>query len=246
LAQAITCRAANDRIDRNHIQADIGRAVGPETAEAEIIVDAAIRQNHATILERAVLFESQGLVERRKKERVSRRCGDGVRDRHMVAVELAPAPGTGLHCAETERRASPEFRGVDDEMRLCQQVVQRRTPEQQFVESRFEQRRPAGKAMQRRPDVEALDMRRKRPRRDQACGHQISVSLRCETRMTGTCFRPMSFCGLRTRVSGNYSPAVVGNEGIDNAKPDHRFGNLLDLLFGVRARVALGGAEAVG
>ena len=47
LPQAIACRAANDRIDGNDIQADIGRAVGPETAEAEIIVDAAISQDDA-------------------------------------------------------------------------------------------------------------------------------------------------------------------------------------------------------
>ena len=104
----------------------------------------------------------------RKKERISRRGGDGVGDRHMVAVKLAPAPGAGLLRAEAERRTGPELRGVDDEMRLRRQVVQRRSLEQQVVESRFEQRRPAGKAMQRRPDLEPLEMGRKRPRRDQA------------------------------------------------------------------------------
>ena len=168
LPQAIASRAANDRIDGNDVQADIGRTVRPETAEAEIIVDAAIGQDDAAALERAVLLESERFVKRRQKERICRRCGDSVRDRHIVAVELAPAPGAGLHRAEAERRAGPEFRGVDDEMRLRRQVFQRRAFEQQIVERGFEQGRPAGKAMERRPDVEALEMGRKRPRRDQA------------------------------------------------------------------------------
>lgn len=47
LPEAITCRAANNRFDGNNIQADIRRAVRPETAEAEIIVDAAVGQDDA-------------------------------------------------------------------------------------------------------------------------------------------------------------------------------------------------------
>src|SRR5437868_10238747 len=87
LTQAVARRAANDRINRNDVEAHIGRAIRPETAKAEIIVDAAVSQDDAAVAERAISLERQGLVESREKERISRRGGDGVRDRHIVAVK---------------------------------------------------------------------------------------------------------------------------------------------------------------
>jgi hypothetical protein len=117
LAQAVACRAADDRINRDEVEAHIGRAIRPETAEAKIVVDAAVGQDDAAVLERPVFLERQGLVERRKKERIGRRGGNGAGDRPMVAVQFAPTPGAGLHRAEVERRASPELGRVDNEMR---------------------------------------------------------------------------------------------------------------------------------
>jgi hypothetical protein len=64
LPQAIAGRAANDRVNGNDVEADFRRAVRPETAEAEIIVDAAIGQDDAAVLEGPVFFKSKCLVER--------------------------------------------------------------------------------------------------------------------------------------------------------------------------------------
>jgi len=50
--------------------------------------------------------------------------------------------------------------------------------------------------------------------------------------------------GFRPCVSGDYSPAIIGNHGINDAKPNHRAGYLLDLPFGVRAGITLCWAAA--
>ena len=44
----------------------------------------------------AVLLKRQALIKRREKERISSRCGHRVRERHVVSVKLAPAPGAGF------------------------------------------------------------------------------------------------------------------------------------------------------
>ena len=93
LSQAITRRTADDCVDGDHVETDIGGTVWPETTKAEIVVDAAVRENDAAALEFAGFLENQDLVEGREKRRVGRRRSDCMGNRYVVAMELAPAPG---------------------------------------------------------------------------------------------------------------------------------------------------------
>lgn len=98
-----------------------------------------------------------------------------MRHRHLIAVQFAPTPAAGLYRAKAERRAGPQLRGVDYEMRLRRQVMQRRAFEQEIVKNCFEQCRSAGEAMEWRSDFETLEMSRQRSRHYQASDFQKSL-----------------------------------------------------------------------
>ena len=72
LPQAIAGRTANNRINRNDVEADIWRTIRPQAAQAEIVVNAAVDQNHAAVLEFPTFFKGERLVKGWKKKGICR------------------------------------------------------------------------------------------------------------------------------------------------------------------------------
>jgi hypothetical protein len=112
LPQPIAGRAANDRVDGNDVEADVRRSVRPQTTEAKIVVDAAVGEDDAVGLERAILFEGQRLVEGREEERIGRRGGDRMRDPRSSGTTskfpMGPAKISRTTVGSTFRMASTD------------------------------------------------------------------------------------------------------------------------------------------
>ena len=73
MPQAVAGRAADDRIDRNDVHADIGRTIRPQAAQPQIVVNAAVGQNHPATAQLPAFIKGVRFIEGWKKERICRR-----------------------------------------------------------------------------------------------------------------------------------------------------------------------------
>src|SRR5690349_20145184 len=104
VAEPVTRAAANDGIDRGHIQAD-GRVTSrPQRRETKVVVHTAVRKGDAFDPSAAIVaVEGKLFIERGQKQRVSRGGGYCMRQRNAGLSEPPQSPGPGFPGREIER-----------------------------------------------------------------------------------------------------------------------------------------------
>ena len=113
-------------------------------------------RQHARLVDEHETARRLRPVERHLEEEPERGRRRGASDREGVAVQLAPAPRTGLQRAEAEGRAGAELRRVDDQVRLPRQIVQACAFEKNLVNGGLQEDGPARETVKRRSDFDRL------------------------------------------------------------------------------------------